>query len=975
MGVNSCCGTRAQVRNFFNVCIGRCWNLSPFSLGEYPALVIANVLTLQDALTLVATRARLMFQKCALCRTGMLAVNAGPVTVEDALGSSEAFAELSIACFNGPTDCVVSGSLEQLQAFKAHLDRELQCKSTFLKVPFGFHSAAMYPLLQEFSYAALNVTVNAPSMPIISSVIGDVVMPGDTSVFDTSYFSRHCLEPVLFEMGMNVFRRNSELAKIDVWIEIGPNATLLSLIKSNRITSCETLLLASLRKQQDPWLTLTSSLSQLYLSNVTVRWRDVFAHLPSLSCLSLPSYPFLRTKFWAPFVERFEAIPTIDPASLHLITDYSMLHSWTQYPSMSNGHVAIFETPISELADAIQGHRVGGLPLCPVSVYLEQIYAAVHLVKRNSELLNDGYHVVMNSIEFVNPLVYDAHIARTIKTSITLNTASGFFTVSSHVHLPAEEVIHMHGTFRFQLTLGTNNEFMETLPALTREILSIVEPHDKEQIEIFSSRTAYEVIFPRVVEYSEAYRTMQSIKVNAERMKGYATVKRPADHDRGSYVVHPIFLDTLLHVAGFVANHQGGMNDIFICTGVASVKVISEIVDNNANYGVYCSNSWSQDEGSMVAEAYAVELAEPRRIVAHIEGMCFRRVRLDSLKRGLAFSVGRPYHPNPAQSTPPPSRSLTLKPGDTCLTQQDAQDLVNDIEAEVFKLVLETSGLHLTVFDRDTDLASLGIDSLLSIELMHRLQDVFPDANLSFYHLHCLTLGELTSEIYSRCSIALSKSEQSCSRTSSPRTLVDDETTLEHRINPGPDAKRLLASVLYISVKELGDDVELESFGLDSLTAMEALHVLQTEFGVELPRNLFTRYRTLRAVRSFLSGHCKSESISPTSSPRQLVAEEPDLDLIMSPLRLPVPIQQCKDGDCTPLFLIHDGSGLINYYDRLPPLNRNIWAIYNPQLITGKPWESLSSMAIAYAKYVVETSSRPVILGGKCLKFGHVPPV
>jgi hypothetical protein len=34
-----------------------------------------------------------------------------------------------------------------------------------------------------------------------------------------------------------------------------------------------------------------------------------------------------------------------------------------------------------------------------------------------------------------------------------------------------------------------------------------------------------------------------------------------------------IFVDTLLHVAGFVANMQGGANDAYICSEVSAVKV------------------------------------------------------------------------------------------------------------------------------------------------------------------------------------------------------------------------------------------------------------------------------------------------------------------------------------------------------------------------------------------------------------------
>ena len=160
------------------------------SIGEYAALVFANVLNLKGALLIVASRVRFMVRKCVMESTGMIAVNLESAAVKAALGMSKDFSELSISCYNSAIDCAASGPLWQLRAFKDYLDAEVHCKNVLLTVPFGYHSPAMTPLLDDLTLVAKQVTLRAPTIPVISNVLGEVVLPGDDSVFIPEYFAR-----------------------------------------------------------------------------------------------------------------------------------------------------------------------------------------------------------------------------------------------------------------------------------------------------------------------------------------------------------------------------------------------------------------------------------------------------------------------------------------------------------------------------------------------------------------------------------------------------------------------------------------------------------------------------------------------------------------------------------------------------------------------------------------------------------------
>jgi hypothetical protein len=83
---------------------------------------------------------------------------------------------------------------------------------------------------------------------------------------------------------------------------------------------------------------------------------------------------------------------------------------------------------------------------------------------------------------------------------------------------------------------------------------------------------------------------IESMFVSADGMEGYAEFAVRASHRENTFNVHPIFIDTLLHVAGFVANLNGDGNDAYICCEVGTLKVLPEQIQHNTSYTVYCSN-------------------------------------------------------------------------------------------------------------------------------------------------------------------------------------------------------------------------------------------------------------------------------------------------------------------------------------------------------------------------------------------------
>ncbi|KAK7035442.1 polyketide beta-ketoacyl-synthase [Paramarasmius palmivorus] len=1034
------------------------WGLSPVavvghSLGEYAALVVAGVLSLRSALYVIASRVRLMLRKCEMNTTGMIAINNGPAEVQKILDSSPAFEALSIACYNSVSDCVAAGPIPQLKALKSHLDEEIRCKSTILNVPFGYHSAAMKPLVDDLNTVLQTVKLNPPSIPVVSNVFGNVVEPGDASVFTSTYFSRHCAEPVKFSDGFAMLLAHAELAA-SVWIEVGPHPTTLPMIKACPTLPKDTRLLPSLRKNQDPWVTLTTSLSTLYAEKSDVTWRNVFSHFNNVGCVDLPSYPFTNVKYWVDFKESKGSVQTIKSAPtqqpVDAIEGLSLLRSWVQRPSAANGNVAIVEVPISALAKLISGHQVGEHPLCPASVYHELAMAAVKL----STPAKAEHYIALRDIDYAKPLVYAEQDTRSIRTVVSL--PDGTWKVTS---LGNEESVHCTGKFSWDSVSKASLKFQQYKPILTREIASVL---DNADAELFSTRTAYEIIFPRVVDYSKEYHSARCITVHPSGMEGHATVKIPHALTPGQYVVHPVFMDTLLHVAGFIANMQASANDAFICSQVDSVKVVPELIDDDATYDVFCRNAWLPEEGLILADAYAVTTGASPKIVAHLKRMHFRKVRLASLKRALKHAQGgtmtptrtntksshataakAPVSPSPVKKEPTRSSSDVLDQvrkavADTCDLPVASMDVSADLTSlgvdslmsiEIFgrlqamfpnadldprvlshlhtiseiarevaskagdatpadvtepsasapaisappfssgnvleqvrQAVADTCDLPATSMDVSADLTSLGVDSLMSIEIFGRLQALFPNADLDprvLSHLH--TISEIAAEVVSKAGEITP-----AATPESSGTVVEDVATDAAALeDQGADVKTVVADVLGVSAEELSDDTDLESLGLDSLTSIEVMQAVHDTLSVALPQHLLASHPTIRAINDYVSTQRKPvkgqvQTVNAAKVPMLAAAALKALALD----EMPAPLLRDPSSRNSPLFLIHDGSGLVNYYGRMSSLQRNTWGIFNPNFATSEPWINLESMAAKYASVISQTARGPVLIGG-----------
>ncbi|WP_375743171.1 amino acid adenylation domain-containing protein [Corallococcus interemptor] len=265
------------------------WGLHPtsllgHSLGEYTAACLSGVLSLEQAVSLVALRGRLCD---ALPPSGMLAV-----PLSEAVLTQELPPGLSLAAVNGPGQSVVSGALEAVEDFAARL-RERGVRTKRLPNASGFHSALVEPAMQPLTDLARSMRPKSPAIPLISNVTGTWLTADDAH--DRTYWARHLRHTVRFSQGLELLLEDRER----LFVEVGPGQTLSALTLLNPRAGRERLVLHTLGRHPSPARdeqALLQTVGQLWSAGFPVDWGEVRGSGPRRRVV-LPTYPFERKRY------------------------------------------------------------------------------------------------------------------------------------------------------------------------------------------------------------------------------------------------------------------------------------------------------------------------------------------------------------------------------------------------------------------------------------------------------------------------------------------------------------------------------------------------------------------------------------------------------------------------------------------------------------------------------------------------------
>ncbi|KAL3458866.1 hypothetical protein BJX64DRAFT_291773 [Aspergillus heterothallicus] len=698
----------------------RSWGVNPdvvlgHSLGEYAALCVSGVLSVTDVLYLVGQRALLTEEKLTANSYAMLATVAPAQAVEEYIRCPE-YKSCCISCYNSPSATVISGPVPELQALEASL-RSAGTVCTLVRVPFGFHSPQMDSILDDFERRARTVQFRAPRTPIVSTVTASIVR--DVGPFTSQYLARQAREPVQFYKALAACKAEGVVDQNTIWIELGPDSVCGSMVKA---TLGATNVYSSLKSREANWKTISSTVAALYTARSNISWPDFHQeYTESLRLLNLPKYAFDTKNFWRVYKE--ESVQE-EQGSLqqvgHRKPISSSLHFVKNEAIAADGAKVTFETLLSDenLHEAIRGHLVDELPLCPSGVFCDMaLTAAKYVYAKVLPTSEVTPSLAIAGLTLNHPVVVPSRESKQIlQTTAERSSRTGDkITITFHLHegSSTQEI----GSCQVNTFTASDwtDEWSNASFFVKSRMESLIQSVKDGRGDHLRRPVVYK-LFANLVDYDEKYQAIEELFWDEHSNDAVANISLKPYNGRGEFECLPYWTDPLVHLAGFVLNVNLTSSDsnVYLSGGVRRMQVFGQL-SAEKRYTSYVRTHPADDHGMSLSDVYVFDNEG-------IVGFCslvFQRMPRIVLHRLL--------HRNEAKAPAKPAapvRTVTAQESEKVVvdSQLPSPSVEADLANQLIAIVAEETGVDLVDMTPSADFASMGVDSLMSITIIDRVQ-------------------------------------------------------------------------------------------------------------------------------------------------------------------------------------------------------------------------------------------------------------
>ncbi|KAI0835815.1 hypothetical protein F5Y06DRAFT_275458 [Hypoxylon sp. FL0890] len=851
------------------------------SFGQLTALAVSGSLDLTDGLRLVTGRARLMEKLWGADPGVMLAIEGDKERLDTVLRTVAETGTVDVACYNGPRNIVLAGEAEAIDSIDQICKVSSGLKTVKLANSHAYHSRFADPILSGLRDLAGALAWRKPSIPVETCSRGQ----SWTSI-DSFKIAEHTREAVYF--GEAIERISSRYASA-VWLEAGSVSPITGMVRRALPSGREDVLLSMDLGKGNPWTSLAKASSGLWTAGSTADfWAFHGTDADQYRWLDLPPYQFTKTKHWIQYqphrpqsaIETPVPVPTGPPELLRRLGD-------------ADGETFFAVDPSHEVFElSVKGHAVVGQSLCPAGLYFElAIRAAQSLqdVDKSSSKVPQIENMRILSPLGLKPLNGGLRIS--FKRTDSSKWAFTFFSCpvdASFRPASSQRTNHAQGTVTLLETDAATSRFNFVKRLLGRS------RYDQIASNPSASRLAGDVlykIFARVVNYAPYYKGVRNTIAYDGEVVGDVVMPRGKEAEIfGSSISDPLAIDNFLQVAGIHVNCllEGSDDEVSVCNAIGEVLWSDPYLQEHGQgklsdspksrtWKIY-SNIEPKGKNTLVNDVFVLDSTTGAVVVAML-GAEFTTVPLASLRRVLSKINENPNTAAPTKTSPaPPTTNGIFTNGESTqppkdlpsgTTQRDDRDstaappppepvptatssAASEINLSVRTMLADIFGLTVDEVQLDSDLADLGVDSLMITEISGEIQKKF-DVTLSIDDLQDLT------DVQSLTKLLGGGSE---SPAEAPVTVAPNVTPIRnglagvsgvangyHEQEAEDDRGVAALSSDWLSANRSSFDTDIEKYGFGNFR--EIVYPLQSElviaYTVEALAALGCDLRTLRA--------------------------------------------------------------------------------------------------------------------------------
>nr|UOS85799.1 non-reducing polyketide synthase [Hypoxylon rubiginosum] len=705
------------------------------SFGELTALCVSGALSLKDSLRMILGRSKLIKSSWGPEKGAMMAVESDRDIVERLLFESDS--EATIACFNGPRSFTLAGSIDSIDELASYISSSQSYSSMKYKklnVTNAFHSTLVDHLKPELEKIGRDLNFMKPKIALERAT-----ETKDTNGPTAAFVPDHMRNPVYFDHAVQRLSRQYPSA---IWLEAGSNSTI-TLMAGRALNMPKTSHFQAFNITSGQGLPqIADTALSLWKAGLRVAfWAYSKSQTYQYVAMLLPPYQFDKQRHWL----EFKQPPKYGSADLALSGPQdskveelpTTLFSFLGYRDNSQDLPRFrINTMIEKYKNIVSGHVIAKTaPICPATLQVEMAIEA--LLSIQPELQKENMHPQICNVINQSPICINPsrsvflNLARIASDKYVWN-----FEIVSNDEKPGETT-HVTGELRFQTPDDAQYRLeFSRLERLVnhkrcREVLDCDDADD-----IIQGRSIYKV-FSEVVDYGKAFYGLQKLVGRGTESAGRVLKKYS-----GETWLDAFLGDCFSQVGGIwvncIANESD--KDMFIANGfeqwMRSPKVFKYEggpYDQQEEWHVLAHHNLAESGNAYTTDIFIFD-ASSGDLVEVILGINYAKVPLLSMSKlltrltpGLApvkahtEDTSKQSHHDQASSA---TNNAVPSPAGGSQKRNNGSRKA-ELRTKLKAVVADITGLEPEEITDTVELADVGIDSLMGMEMAREVESTF----------------------------------------------------------------------------------------------------------------------------------------------------------------------------------------------------------------------------------------------------------